>query len=510
MNIPSLDHVYRILTGTLMTYWCIGSTLNAQEPDIRIGSKAFTESVILGELLGHIATSAGVSSEHRAELGGTQVLWKALLAGEIDMYVEYTGTLREEILKLPADASEDDIYQQLPKAGIRATPHLGFNNTYAIAIPSTLAKAKNLKRISDLKLYPDLRFGFSDEFLDRVDGWPGLQKTYQLPHRNIRGLDHVMACRGLSHGSLDVTDVYSTDAEIEFYDFEVLEDDLQFFPKYYAVVLYRSELTTRFPDLISQLNKLDQQIPNEQMKLLNARVRLKKESEIDVAGDYANSVLNLKVSWERTDSSSWFSRAMERLISTTGQHLLLVTISLLAAIAISIPLGIIAYKNPRIENYVLGTIGIIQTLPSMALLVFMIPLLGLGVLPAIVALFLYSLLPIVRGTHAGLTQISEPLRESAEVLGLTPWRRLSRIELPLASPSIMAGIKTAAVINIGTATIGALIGAGGYGQPILTGIRLADLYLILQGAVPAALLALLVQWIFTKLEFLFIPEGLRK
>jgi osmoprotectant transport system permease protein len=246
------------------------------------------------------------------------------------------------------------------------------------------------------------------------------------------------------------------------------------------------------------------------MKHLNARVRLKKESEIDVAGDYVNSVLNLQVSWKRTDSSSWFSRVTERLITTTSQHLLLVSISLIAAIAISIPLGIIAYRYPRIENYVLGTIGIIQTLPSMALLVFMIPLLGLGVLPAIVALFLYSLLPIVRGTHAGLTQISEPLRESAEVLGLTPWRRLTRIELPLASPSILAGIKTAAVINIGTATIGALIGAGGYGQPILTGIRLADLYLILQGAIPAALLALLVQWLFTKLEFLLIPAGLRK
>lgn len=486
------------------------SLLRAEDPTIRIGSKSFTESVILGELLSHVTRANSLEAEHRAELGGTQVLWKALLAGEIDMYVEYTGTLRKEILDLPASASDAEVKQKLAAMNVGITPHLGFNNTYAIAMPSKLAASKNLKKISDLKDQTDLRFGFSDEFLDRSDGWPGLQAAYQLPHQDVRGLDHVMACRGLNHGSLDVTDIYSTDAEIEFYDLTVLEDDLGFFPKYYAVVLFRDDIATKHPELVDAIMKLDHRISNDQMKSLNAAVRVNKQSELDASGDFVNKQLGIKVEWNRTDASSWMKRLGSRLLLTTFQHLMLVVISLMAAIIVSIPLGIIAYKFPRVENSILGVIGIIQTLPSMALLVFMIPLLGLGILPAIVALFLYSLLPIVRGTYSGLKQISEPLRESAEVLGLTPKSRLFKIELPLASPSIMSGIKTAAVINIGTATIGALIGAGGYGQPILTGIRLADVSLILQGAIPAAVMALLVQTLFGWLEIFFVPAGLRK
>jgi osmoprotectant transport system permease protein len=490
--------------------WALVEPLAAEDPQVKVGSKSFTESVILGELLGHIARSESIPAEHRSELGGTQVLWKALLAGEIDMYVEYTGTLREEILDLSADASDEEIKAKLIEQKVGITPHLGFNNTYAVAIPSKLATAKGLKKISDLKNHPELRLGFSDEFLDRADGWPGLQAAYQLPHSDVRGLDHVMACRGLNHGSLDVTDIYSTDAEIEFYNLTILEDDLRFFPKYYAVVLYRNEVAERYPKLIEAIHGLDHRISNEQMKSLNAAVRGHKQSELDAAGDFATQQLGLKLEWTRTDSLSWYRRIISRLVVTTSQHLVLVVISLLAAVSVSIPLGIIAYLRPRAENSILGIIGIIQTLPSMALLVFMIPLLGLGTLPAIVALFLYSLLPIVRGTYSGLKQIPEPLRESAEVLGLTPWRRLMKIELPLASPSIMSGIKTAAVINIGTATIGALIGAGGYGQPILTGIRLADIPLILQGAIPAAAMAILVQSLFGWFEFLFVPAGLRK
>jgi len=158
---------------------------------------------------------------------------------------------------------------------------------------------------------------------------------------------------------------------------------------------------------------------------------------------------------------------------------------------------------------VLGGAAIIQTVPSMALLVFMIPLLGIGFAPAAVALFLYSLLPIVRNTCSGLLDIPRPLRESALAMGLTAGARLRLIELPLATRSVLAGIKTAAVINIGTATLGALIGAGGYGQPILAGIRLNDVSLILEGAVPAATLALLVQWLFDLIERLLLPPPRR-
>jgi len=198
-----------------------------------------------------------------------------------------------------------------------------------------------------------------------------------------------------------------------------------------------------------------------------------------------------------------------RLRQHTEEHLSLVLVSLAAAVVISIPLGILAAKRRRLGQIILAVTGTIQTIPSLALLVFMIPVLGIGPRPAIAALFLYSLLPIVRNTYAGLTGIAADVRESAEALGLPSVARLRLIELPLASPTILAGIKTSAVINVGTATLGALIGAGGYGQPILTGIRLANVGLILEGAVPAALMALGAQAAFELLEPALVPRGLR-
>ena len=193
----------------------------------------------------------------------------------------------------------------------------------------------------------------------------------------------------------------------------------------------------------------------------------------------------------------------------TLEHLALVGISLSLAILIAVPLGIFAARRRRLGQVVLGLTGILQTVPSLALFVFMIPLFGIGATPAIAALFLYSLLPIVRNTHAGLTGIDPTLLESAAALGLPSRLRLWRVELPLALRHILAGIKIAAVINVGTATLGALIGAGGYGQPILTGIRLDDVGLIMEGAVPAALLALAMQGVFELVERALTPRGLQ-
>jgi osmoprotectant transport system permease protein len=169
----------------------------------------------------------------------------------------------------------------------------------------------------------------------------------------------------------------------------------------------------------------------------------------------------------------------------------------------------LAAKVSSCEKIVLGIVGIIQTIPSLALLVFMIPLLGIGGPPAVMALFLYSLLPIVRNTFTGIRDIPKSMIESACALGLPPNTRLRLVELPLASSTILAGIKTSAVINVGTATLGALIGAGGYGQPILTGIRLDNIGMILEGAVPAALLAVLIQGLFDLAERVVVPKGLR-
>ncbi len=469
--------------------------------DIRIGSKKFTESVILGEAARLLIADAGLPARHRRELGGTRVLWNALLKGEIDVYPEYTGTLRAETLvklKLRDDAA---LARALAERGLRMSPPLGFNNSYAIGMMEARARALGIARISDLSKHPGLKFGFGNEFMDRGDGWPALRRRYQLPQRDVRGLDHDLGYRGLQAGDIDVMDLYATDAEIAYYKLRVLKDDLGHFPAYRAVFIYRTDLAARAPGAVAALHRLAGRIDDTAMAGLNERVKIGGTGETQAAADFLNAILGLNVS---ADTEGLWTR----LWATTLAHLTLVAISLSAAIAVAIPLGVSAARRPRLGRVILGTVGVIQTLPALALLVFMIPLLGIGGPPAMVALFLYSLLPIVRNTHAGITGIDEPLRRSALALGLGPRDRLTRIELPLAAPMILAGIKTSAVINVGTATLGALIGAGGYGQPILTGIRLDDTALILQGAVPAALLALAVQGAFGLAERLFLPRGL--
>ena len=480
---------------------CTCRTL-AQEPQVvRVGSKAGIESVILGELVTHLVRHAGAEAQHRSALGGTQIVFQALVKGDIDVYPEYMGTLSAEILQGEKIRGEDDLRAALARRGLAMSKPLGFNNTYALGLKEELANKLQVRTISDLALpkHAALRLGLSDEFMHRGDGWPGLANAYKLPHQP-KTMDHNLAYQGLLSGAIDVTDLYSTDAEIPFYKLRVLEDDRGYFPAYQCVLLYRTDLAERAPDVMRTLSRLERAIDNAAMSEMNARVKLDHVRERQVAAEFLATKLGLVVEMPRQPNG---------LITTTKAHLFLVMVSLTAAVLLAVPLGIWSYKWPKLGHAILGVVGIIQTLPSMAVLVFMVPLLGIGAWPAIVALFLYSLLPIVRGTVTGLREIPGHLKESAVVLGLPPRARLWLVELPLASRSILAGIKTAAVINVGTATVGALIGAGGYGDPILTGLRLYDIPLILQGAVPAALLALVVQGGFDLLEPLIVPRGLR-
>ncbi len=469
---------------------------------VQVGSKKFTESVILGEMARQLMADAGVAAVHRPELGGTRILWSALLRGEIDAYPEYTGTILAEILAGEKLAGDRALAGALAARGLRTTAPLGFNNTYAIGVTEETGARLNLRSISDLRLHPALRFGFGNEFMDRGDGCPALRRRYNLPQADVRGLDHDLAYRGLEAGTIDVIDLYATDAEIAHYGIRVLTDDLGHFPRYEAVILYRADLEERSPQAAAALRRLEGRLDDATMRSLNARARLERVPELRVTADFLEETFGV-------DEAAPGEGAFAGFLVTTRDHLFLVGVSLSAAILLAIPLGIVAARRPRLGQLILGVTGVLQTVPSLALLVFMIPLLGIGARPAIAALFLYSLLPIVRNTHAGLLAVPPALRESAEALGLPPMARLRLVELPMASPAILAGIKTSAVINIGTATLGALIGAGGYGQPILTGIRLDDVGLILQGAVPAAALALLVQGLFELAERTLVPKGLR-
>ncbi|CAM3612894.1 ABC transporter permease subunit [Corallococcus sp. ZKHCc1 1396] len=473
-----------------------------ETPEVRVGSKKFTESVILGELVTQVAKDAGARTTHRRELGGTTVLWEALRRGELDVYPEYTGTLRQELFagrSLPDDAA---LRKALAAEGLRMSASLGFNDTYALGMKEAEAERLGIRRISDLKQHPGLRVGFSNEFMERGDGWPALRDAYGLPQRDVSGLDHDLAYRGLESGALQLTDLYSTDAEIAAYGLRVLEDDRRHFPAYDAVLLYREDLEAKAPQALQAVRRLEGALTEAQMVKLNARARLERVPEAQVASDFLQASLGLSTQVRTQGTAS-------RLWQRTREHLFLVGVSLLGAIALAIPLGVVAARRPRLGQAVLGLSSVIQTVPSLALLVFMIPLLGIGSKPAIAALFLYSLLPIVRNTTAGLGGIPWEVRESAEALGLPASARLWRIELPMAAPSILAGIQTAAVINVGTATLGALVGAGGYGQPILTGIRLDDVGLILEGAVPSAVLALAVSGLFELIARTVVPRGLR-
>jgi osmoprotectant transport system permease protein len=485
----------------LLLLWLLPAMPAAGEPVV-VGSKKFTESVVLGEIMAQLGRSAGAEIVHRRDLGGTQVLWSALQRGDIDAYPDYTGTIRLELLGLGRDAADDDLRSELAKRGVRMSLPLGFNNTYAIGMKRAQAEALGIERVSQLAAHPELRFGFTSEFMDREDGWPGLRRAYQLQPADARGLDHDLAYRGLEAGSIDVTDLYSTDADIRYYNLRVLDDDRGYFPVYDAVLLYREDLETRAPAVVRALLRLEGAISEARMIEMNARAKLERIPEGVVAAGFAQSEFGAAAPVEHES-------ALASMLRHTREHLALVVVSLGAAIALAIPLGIASARYARLGQVILSISGLIQTIPALALLVFMIPPLGIGAPPAIAALFLYSLLPIVRNTHAGLHDIPDSLRESAEALGLPSGARLRRIELPLAMRSILAGVKTSAVINIGTATLGALIGAGGYGQPILTGIRLDDVGLILQGAVPAALLALVVQGVFEVAERGLVPRGLR-
>lgn len=463
-----------------------------------IGSKNFTESVVLGEVARLQARAAGVDARHQRDMGGTRILWRALRGGDIDAYAEYTGTLTHELLPdMPPDAGIGALRRRLRRLGIGITDPLGFNNTYALGMREERARQRGIRDIGDLAAHPDLKLAFSNEFMQRGDGWPGLKQAYHLP-MTARGMDHALAYRALAAGAIDVTDLYATDAEIAYYHLRVLDDGRHYFPRYDAVYLYRLDLVRRAPAFVTALEGLAGGIDADAMRGMNKAVKIDGDSATRAAAAFLG-----------VDAPATGSRFGARLWHHTLQHLALTGISLALAIVLAVPLGILAARRRRLGQVVLGLAGILQTVPSLALFVFMIPLFGIGAEPAIAALFLYSLLPIVRNTHAGLAGIEPSLLESAAALGLPRRTRLWRVELPLALRSILAGVKIAAVINVGTATLGALIGAGGYGQPILTGIRLDDIGLILQGAVPAALLALLVQGIFELVERLLTPRGLR-
>lgn len=466
-----------------------------------VGSKKFTESYVLGQIAKRALEQAHFEVEYREGLGATGIAWTALRTGRITCYPDYTGTIAQEILKNQGDMTPEAMRAALAKAGVGMTDELGFNNTYALAMRRDRAKSLRIKTVSDLRAHPELIFRPTLEFLSRRDGWEPLSARYHLAMKDVAGMEHALGYTALANGRADLLDAYSTDAMIAEYDLVTLEDDLGFFPKYRAVFLYRLEAP---PAAIAALEKLAGTISQDRMVRLNADAQRSKDF-VHAASLYFAEVGNTRGSEARTVSVT------RKIAGYMGRHLQLVATSLLLAILAGVPLGIWASRPGPAGHLILGLVGTVQTIPSIALLMMLIqlPFLGIGASTAIVALFLYSLLPIVRNTATGLQEIPPSIRESAAALGLEPGSQLIKIYLPMASRTVLSGIKTSAIINVGTATLAAFIGSGGLGEPIVSGLSLNDNHLILQGAIPAAALALLVQFGFDLLDRVLIPKGLR-
>jgi osmoprotectant transport system permease protein len=473
---------------------------------VTVGSKGFPESWILGAALTALAEEGGTTKvTHRKNLGGTEITYQALKSGGIDVYPEYTGTIAQVILKSTRVKSHDEMRAALGEADLAMSDPLGFNDGYALAVSGETAARLGLKAISDLKAHPELRFGFTHEFLGRADGFPGLSRHYGLAPEDLRGVQHELAYEALARGQLDVVDIYTTDPQIEKLSLVLLRDDLAFFPRYDAVLLYRRDLERRAPAALRAMIRLVGRVDERMMMRANAAVALQGLS----AEEGARKLLSDALGREAL-STGGAPGLSSRVLRNVARHLELVGVSLFFAVLVGVPLGISATRSKAVAVLSLAGAGLLQTVPSLALLAFLIPLLGIGTAPALAALFVYGLLPIVQSTFTGLKAIPAPLSEAADAIGLRAGTKLRRVALPMASPAIMSGIKTSAVINVGTATLAALIGAEGLGNPILQGIALRDTGLILEGSVPAALLALLVQGAFSWLDRIVIPEGLRR
>jgi osmoprotectant transport system permease protein len=471
----------------------LASAAWAAEP-LRVGSKRFTESYILAELIAQTA-APHTAVEVKQGLGNTAIVQAALRSGAIDIYAEYSGTLSREILGSQQALSLAQMRERLAPLGLGVDVPLGFNNGYALAMTAARAQALGISRLSDLAAHPELRPGLSHEFIGRADGWPGLAQRYHLTQQP-RGLDHGLAYEALAAGQVDLIDIYTTDAKIEQLGLRLLADDAGHFPRYDALLVYRLDLPARLPAAWAALQTLRGRIDEPAMIAMNARAELQGQGFAQIAGELLRGKTAQHA--RRSFTEQLLGDDLGRL---ARQHLLLVLAAVGLATLIGVPLAVAVAPHARSRALLLSATGLLQTVPSLALLAVLIALLGqVGTLPALIALALYSLLPIMRNTCVGLAEVPAGLRLAAQALGLTRGQSLWLVELPLARPVLLAGLRTATSLSVGTATLAAFVGAGGFGERIVTGLALNDTGLMLAGAVPAAALALGFEALFEMME----------
>ena len=499
-----------------------------------VASKPFGESYLLAEMFAQLLEARGIPVQRRPGLGSTEITFEAIRTDAIDVYPEYTGTGLLAILHdtLPAAVLADPqrvfayvASTSAERYGVRWLPPLGFENTFAIAVRPETAEQYGLRTLSDLAREDDLTAGFTPDFIGRQDGLAGLAEVYGsgIRPQEIRPLMPAVKYQALAGGSVDVIDGFSTDGLLDRYGLVVLEDDRDFFPPYEAAAVLSPRAAAR-SDVAAVLTLLSGRIDEQMMRTLNRRTEVDGEEVgrvaesaleslglVAAAGDPGDSALAVsRPAGVKASFGGYLWQRRNVLLGLVLRHLELVALALAGAALVAVPLGLTLERARHSAGPVLGVLGVLQTIPSIALLAFMVPLLGIGVRPALVALWVYALFPIARGTYTGVRDADPAAIEAAEALGMTAQQRLLRVRLPLAAPVIMAGVRTAAVITVGAATLAAFIGAGGLGEPIVQGLALADSRMILSGAVPAAALALLVDGMLALIERRVAPAHLRK
>ncbi len=462
------------------------------EKSVRVSSKVFTEGYVLAEIISQHLENRGMDVDRNFGLQD-RIAYASLLSESTDMYIDYSGTLAKVELKAQAKMTFDEVASAFKEKGVLFFSPFGFSNTYALAMKRSFAEEKGIKKISDLK-GKDLRVAFSPGFAERNDGWSSIKNAYGIDFK-YEIIDHGLLYKAVSSNAMDLVDVYSTDAKIGKNDMVLLEDDLNVFPAYEAAIVARVDLS---PKVVQHLKDLENTIDTDLMMKMNGKVEFDKMTFCKVASDF---LFEKGLAKEERDCGGRIDVA--EIMQQTWETLYLTFVALFGAILVSIPLGIILYRVDLkwLTQPVLGLSGILQTIPSLALLFFMIPVFQqTGPLPAIVGLFLYSILPILRNTMTALTSVDRKLVEVGVGIGLTRNQVLGQVELPIAAPVILAGVRTAAVISVGTATFAAFIGAGGLGESIVQGLTMNDNMLMLQGVIPASILAITIELMFEFIE----------
>lgn len=494
---------------------------NAPRDPIVVGSKTFSESIILAEMAAFLLEDRGARVIRKTNLGGTKVVFDALKAGDIDLYPEYTGTGYVMILKKSEKKNPRDVYDIVSEEfsrrfGLHWSRPLGFNNTYALAVRSNDKRFENVDRISDLSGDVDQElFAAPHEFMEREDGFVPFKKLYRLnfDSNRVKAMSSGLMYAAIRDEQVDVIMSYSTDGRIGAYDLKLLKDDRGFFPPYFAAFVTRQTLLTKRPLVKEVFEKMEGLISEKEMIVLNDLVDRKKRDPAEVARNFL--IDKGLIDAERMESpkvENFMAYAYEKrsyLLRIIKEHLYLSFGALLLAILVSLPLGVLLTRKPSVSGAVFPFINTVQTIPSLALLGFLIPIMGIGFAPAILALFLYSLLPLTRNTYTGIKAVDNDYIEASKGLGLTNLQILLKVEIPMALPVILAGVRTASVIVIGTATLAALVGAGGLGDPIFRGVATVNGDLILLGAVPSALLAIIADKLLGLAEKRLVSKGLR-